>query len=114
MGMVELRPDREVQLMLRSVELFDEHGVSLGSGQRELSLRRMGPAATLYSDDEGPLLGPLEAGRSVRLRFRARLPDAFASRLDAGPPVTYRATLDTPAGAIIRISGAVGPPWPTA
>jgi hypothetical protein len=38
--------------------------------------------------------------------------DAFADRVST-PPTSYRTTLRSDAGAILRISGSVGGPWPT-
>jgi hypothetical protein len=66
-----------------------------------------------FTGEAAPFDGTLAAGRSVRLRVHARMEDAFASR-QATPPASYRVTLRSDAGAIIRISGPVGAQWPTA
>jgi hypothetical protein len=85
----------------------------LGRADRELELRVTPPGATLYTSTHLSFGGTLTAGQPLRLLLRARMEDAFADHL-ASPPATYRVTLRTDAGAILRIGGEVGPPWPTA
>lgn len=101
-------------LALAELELFDAAARSLGKADRELALQLTTSDATAFTGTDAPFDGTLTAGRSLRLRARARMDDAFAARVATVQPATYRITLHTDAGAIIRISGPVGTQWPTA
>jgi hypothetical protein len=114
-AVVDLRAGRDATgLTLAELELFDAEARSLGRADRELELRMTTPDGTAYTGNDAPFDGTLTAGRSVRLKIRARMEDAFAARVETTQPATYRVTLRSAAGAIIRISGPVGGPWPTA
>lgn len=113
MGVVDLRPGQALQgLTLVSVELLDADGRSMGEGDRELTLRVLEAGATVWAHGDAAFDGRIEAGEPVRLRYRARLPDAFAD--SSSTPASVQVTLRTEGGAIARISGAVGSQWPTA
>jgi hypothetical protein len=114
-AVVELQAEHDVTgLALTELELFDADARSLGRADRELELRTTSADATAFTgtDADTPFDGMLTAGRPIRLRIRARMDDAFADRLST-PPTSYRATLRSDAGAILRISGSVGSQWPT-
>lgn len=113
-AVVDLQTTRAATgLALAELELFDASARSLGKADRELALQLTASDATAFTGTDTTFDGTLTAGRSLRLRARARMEDAFADRV-ATPPATYLVTLHTDAGAIIRISGPVGTQWPTA
>lgn len=113
-AIIDLQAHREATgLVLADLELFDASARSLGHADRELELRLTSADATAFTGTDTAFDGTLTAGRSLRLKIRARMEDAFAARV-ATPPATYLATLHTDAGAILRISGPVGTQWPTA
>lgn len=113
-AVVDLQAQRDATgLVLKDLELFDASARSLGHADRELELRLTPPDATAFTGTDTAFDGTLTAGRSLRLKIRARMEDAFAARV-ATPPATYLVTLHTDAGAILRISGPVGTQWPTA
>lgn len=53
-------------------------------------------------------------GHPIRLKARARMTDAAATRLETTAPLTYRLTLRTDAGATVSITAPLDEPWPTA
>lgn len=113
-AVVELQAQRDATgLVLTDLELFDASARSLGHADRELELRLTSADATAFTGTDTTFDGTLTAGRSLRLKIRARMEDAFAARV-ATPPATYLATLHTDTGAILRITGTVGTQWPTA
>jgi hypothetical protein len=114
MATLDLETARDTTgVKLVELELFDTDGRSLGRADRELELRVTPPGATLYTSTYLPFGGTITAGHPLRLLVRARMEDAFADRV-ASPPASHRITLSTDAGAIIRVAGQVGGPWPTA
>jgi len=112
-ALIDLESGRgDTGLTLVDLELVDADGNALGRADREIDRRMIASDATAFTGEDTPFDGTLPTGR-VRLRLRARMEDAFASRVGT-PPAGYRLTLRSDAGATIRISGLVGAAWPTA
>ena len=113
-GTVEVEAEVEqTGVRLSGLEVFDADGNALGQGDRELELRLAGPSTTDFSQHgTSEFSGTLPAAERVRLRFSARMDDAFGTRL-ATPPHTFKLTLTTDQGVIARMTAPIGGPWPT-
>jgi len=100
-------------LELTSVSFFDPTGKPLPDGL-DVELRSAGPSDTDFArSSTSDFDGHLEAQTPARLWVAARIPNSAADAARPNAP-RFRITLTSEQSAIIRISGPLGPEWPSA